>query len=158
MFCAGGFATNTSGLAWWGEWGQRHAIQAFLADTDRLAADLAADRCRLSDSDNCELIRRCVVVALRESVFRSGMYTHLLPVPEQLINLVSDVVVADVEALYRSASTVFEPLAGPVRAGQVPQDPGRRCTALGAAATGRLLPARLRRHLRCPPGRGVLRP
>jgi len=95
------------------------AIQAFLADTDRLATDLAADRCRLSDSDNRELIRRCVVLALLESVYRSGMYSHLLPVPEQLINLVSDLVVADVEALYRSALTVFEPLAGPVRAGQV---------------------------------------
>jgi len=27
------------------------AIHAFLADTDRLAADLAADRCRLSDTE-----------------------------------------------------------------------------------------------------------
>lgn len=96
------------------------AVRAFLADTDRLVADLAADRCRLSDSDNRELIRRCVVLALLESVFRSGMYTHLLPVPEELINLVSDAVVTDVEALYRSASTVFEPLAGPVRAEKVP--------------------------------------
>jgi len=166
------------------------AIPAFLANTDRLAADLAADRCRLSDSDNRELIRRYVVLALLESVFRSGMYTHLLPIPERLINLVSDVVVADVEALYRSALTVFEPLAGPCsnRAGDLSghpdvrrqfgswwrgrrhggrrrarpveddQDTGGRRTALGAVAAGRLLPARLRRHLWCPPGRRVLRP
>lgn len=96
------------------------AIQAFLADTDRLAANLGADRCRLSDRDNRELIRRCVVLALLESVFRSGMYTHLMPVPKHLNNLASDAVVADVEALHHSALTVFEPLAGSVRAGRVP--------------------------------------
>jgi len=110
------------------------AIQAFLADTDRLATDLAADRCRLSDSDNRELIRRCVVLALLESVFRSGMYTYLLPVPEQLINLVSDVVVADVEALSarrRRSSSRWPDLSEP---GRCPTWPTRRSPAVWRSA------------------------
>ncbi len=90
---------------------------AFLEETDRVTAELAADRNPLDDAAELELTRRCVVLALLESVYRSGRSSHLLPWPADPLELAPSEVVADVTRLQHAARTGFGPVVERVRSG-----------------------------------------
>lgn len=90
-------------------------IDTFFRRTDVLVGRLNAHECELTDDDDVRITRACVVLALLEAVYRSGKWTHLLPVPTDLEELVPDEVVSDVVALHRSTRSALASIVGSIR-------------------------------------------
>jgi hypothetical protein len=92
-------------------------LGAFFAETDRFVDAVAPHRRRLEGPAAEELVRRCLVMALVESALWSGLTSHLLPLPGDLLGSAPRAEVDDVGFLHRSSIDVLGSLTSAVREG-----------------------------------------